>query len=500
MSHADQIRPQLLDQKAVVSGACSERLTPPGDAGSVVSSPALAIVGGLISQLLKAIVILYIARAFGPAEFGSFSFAFSINGILLVISQFGLPVFGAREVAQTGRLDKGLLQAITGARFLLGLSTTAVALAILHFASGATRPEIGLVAGFGLGNVAMSGFYDWAFQGMGRMDIWALLNITCQGMWLIFTFGVVFANSSIVLLAVGYAIAGLAASLVGWPWLRALVSKSSSTFPVHIGRMKSVLGAGANLGIATLFTAVLVWSDTIAVRWLKGPQAAGLYSAGNRAALALSMLSAYYVLGAFPGLSHSAIDSPREYERQFQNAFEDLAFLFVPGAIWAFFYTPKIMLVLFNNPEYVEGEGVFRIFLLVLLVNVYSYLYAMGALVAHRRDRVYRWGYAASTATLLGLCPLFILKWGIEGAASAALFSQCLALVIFVVQSRGLVHPKVRKALGIPVLLAVPAVLLGTVLHLGFWTSAAALLVTYAAIIVWRLPALSPMEKKATIS
>src|SRR5260370_8522476 len=103
-------------------------------APSLVRGSTTAIAGGLISQALKAGVMIYVARVFGPTEFGSFSFANSVNGFLLMIAQFGLPVYGAREVAQTGRLDKGLFKAITEARFLLAISVLACPFFLFHIA------------------------------------------------------------------------------------------------------------------------------------------------------------------------------------------------------------------------------------------------------------------------------------------------------------------------------------------------------------------------------
>jgi len=467
-------------------------VSPGAGSASLVRSTGTAIAGGLVSQVLKAVVIIYIARVFGPAGFGSFSFAFSVNGFLFVFSQFGLPVFGAREVAQAGGLEKDLLKAITEARLLLAVFSVAVALVVLHFVTGGPRSEFWLVAGFGLSNVVLSGFDDWAFQGMGRVDLWAMLNITWQGLWLIFTFVGVHAHTSIVLVSFGYAAGGLLAGLIGWPWLRKFIQRPHSHVAVPFYSLRSVIGSGANLGAATLFMSVLVWTDTIIVRWLQGQHSAGVYAAGNRVALALAMLAGYYVLGAFPKLSHLAKSSPQEYSKYFQRAFEDLAFLFIPGALWALFYTPQIMIVLFNNPEYVAGAAVFRIFLVLLLVNVFSNLYGMGVIVAHRRDRAYSRVYAASTATLLVLCPLLTLRWGIAGAALAALLSHSLGLLLFMALARNVVRPEFLKALGLPALLAVVPVLSGTAFHLGFWTSAATLVLTYLAVVMWRRPVLHP--------
>jgi len=494
MIRTDQVLHATLDRTTLEEPARSETISRSAGPASVVRSSGTAIAGGLVSQALKAVVMIYVARVFGASEFGSFSFAFSVNAFLFVIAQFGLPVYGAREVAQTGRLERGLFTAISEARLLLATSGMAVALVVLHFAR-VTSAEFWLVAGFGLSNVALSGFSDWAFQGMGRIHFWAALNISWQGLWLILTVALVQGHVSIALIAFAYATAAFVAALIGWSLLRRLTQPPSEPAPVLTYSVWSVIGAGANLGAATLFMPVLSWTDTIIVRWVLGQHSAGVYAAGNRVALALAMLAGFYVQGAFPELSHSAMSSLQEHSKAFQRAFEDLAFLFIPGSVWALFYAPQIMMVVFNNPEYVAGATVFRIFQVFLLLNVFINLYGMGALVAYRRDHAYRTGYGMSAAALLVLCPILTVWWGIVGAALAALSIQILNLALFMTKSRHLLKTESLKALGLPAVIAVIPILLGKVFHLGFWVSGAALALTYLAIFVWRRPVLYPVVK-----
>ena len=318
---------------------------------SLVRGSTVAIAGGLISQAFKAAVMIFVARGFGVGDFGSFSFANSINAFLAIISQFGLPVYGARAVAQSGRLEKGLLRAITEARFLLAVSGMAVTLTLLHFSPGVTRSECYLVAGFGLSNVALSGFGDWAFQGMGRLNLWAALNVTWQGLWLIITIAIVHAHHSVALISFGYALAALAAGMLGWSWLWRFWKSSQNATPHDHYSVRSVVAAAANLGTATLLMTVLGWLDTIVVRVVRGQQAAGLYAAGNRVSLALCMLAGFYVLGAFPKLSYSAKSSPGEYSEHFQRALGDLTLLFFPGALWAYCTHPKSYCCCSRNPS-----------------------------------------------------------------------------------------------------------------------------------------------------
>jgi len=119
----------------------------------------------------------------------------------------------------------------------------------------------------------------------------------------------------------------------------------------------------------------------------------------------------------------------------------------------------------------------------------------MGGLVAHHRDHAYRRGLAVSSATLLVLCPILTLRWGIIGAAIAAALSQVVNLILFMVDARDLVHPEYIKTLGVPVLMAAIPVLLGMIIHLGFWTSVTAIVLIYMGAVIWRRPVLYPVLK-----
>jgi len=488
MSRTGQVLHSPLNRTTLEEPARSEAHSPDAVTTSLVRSSGTAIVGGLFSQALKAAVMIYVARAFGTAEFGSFSFANSINAFLFIIAQFGLPVFGAREVAQTSRLEWGLLRAVTAARLLLAVSGTLVALAVLYFVPGVTRTEYWLVAGFRLSNVALSGFFGWTFQGMGRLHLWAAVNIAWQALWLVFTIAVFYSHGSITLVSFGFAAAALMAGMLGWPRLRQLMHLPGGVTSAPAYSVRSVIGASANLGAGTLLITVLVWTDTIIVRFVKGQQAAGAYAAGNRVALALAMLASYYVLGAFPKLSYTALNRPGEFSEYFQRVYQDLALLFIPGSIWAFTYAPQIMLVLFKHSDYLAGVGVFRAFQVTLLLSVFSNLYGMGALVPHRRDRAYRKALLLSAVALLVSCPALTLRWGLGGAAIAVLLSQALCMALFVAQAWDIIQAEHLKTLGVPALIGMVPILLAVVFHLGFWFATSALVVVYLVIVFWRQP------------
>ena len=68
---------------------------------------AVAMTGGILSQGLKFMVVIYVARRLSVSEFGFVSFAIAASAYSLTLSNFGLPVFGSRAVARCSPRDLG---------------------------------------------------------------------------------------------------------------------------------------------------------------------------------------------------------------------------------------------------------------------------------------------------------------------------------------------------------------------------------------------------------
>ena len=76
---------------------------------SVTRSSAIAMIGAIVPQCLRLVVVVYVARRFSSAQFGSFSFAMAVNAYVFVVAHFGLPLYGARAVAKAGRVSLRLV-------------------------------------------------------------------------------------------------------------------------------------------------------------------------------------------------------------------------------------------------------------------------------------------------------------------------------------------------------------------------------------------------------
>lgn len=449
---------------------------------------AVNMTGGLISQTLKFLVVIYVARQFSVPEFGLFSFAVAVSAYMFVASNFGLPVFGSRGVARSGRVSRELVMEICCSRVSLALLATVFAVVILALVPGVSRLELQLVGIFGLSNLAQAGLFDWAFQGLHHQEISAILNVIWQGGWLVLTIVSVRLGLGLRGVAMAFFTSALIASTVSYFWLKQSTSFQAGKHDPRrlFHRSWETLKSAAPLGWGTLMVTLIVWSDVVLVGSIGGEQAAGVYAAGNRAALALAMLASMYVQGAFPLLSRMSAEGAAQFSRYFQRCYQDMALCFLPGSLWAAFYAPQIVLAVFKRTEYLAAVPVFRIFQAVFLLTALWNLYGMGALIAFHRDRDYQRVLALAAAVFLPLCFVFTALDGIRGASLAVLLTQAFCLAAFMAKTRGFVRVNHRAALLLPFLAGLVVAAGSKVLGLNLIPSVLLLTLAYAGIMLVR--------------
>lgn len=456
----------------------------------VTKHSIINMVGGIVSQGLKLGVLIYVARTFSTADFGLFSFSWGVYAFMLVLANFGLPVFGAREVAKAGVVRHDLLLTIGLGRAALAIVSSAAAVLLLSCVPGVRTTEIWLVALFGLSNFTSALLFDWAFQGLGRLDASAVLNMLLQGLWLAFTFVGAHFGRGIVVVGLMLCLSGAVTSVIGYLWLRMspqLEHQKWALADVFRNSWKTII-SGSALGTGTVLITVLVWTDVIAVRFFRGQEAAGIYSAGNRMALGLAMLATFFVQGAFPLLSRTSFLERDLFEQTFQRTYDHLAMVFLPGSIWTIAYAVPILHLVFGRADYVGAARVFQIFQVVLLVFAANTLFGTGMVVAFHRDRAFRETLLFSALLLLIMCPILTWRLGIEGAAASVLVSQMLSLAGFYMVSRELAQPNHLQALLKPFIAGIAVVAIDRLLHIPLLWGLVTLALAYTALLAgqWR--------------
>jgi O-antigen/teichoic acid export membrane protein len=340
-----------------------------------------ALATQLITSAFTAALTLYLVRALGPHEFGLFSLAIGVGGLLYLPSDFGISNATARFIAER-RGDRTAIARLLSDAIRLKLVISGVLSALLIAVAGLiadayNEPSLGWpirwVAIAVLGQSIVS-FYRYAFVAQRE---------TSRGFRIVFTESAVEAGASIVMVALiggaSTAAAGRAAGYVAGSVAAVVVTfrvfgrmAFARAHGLRDSRRRLARYAGALFVIDAAFTAS-VQSSPLLIGAFLGPTAVGIYQAPARLLVFLQYVGISVANGVAPGLARREGHEPET--RQFVAALRYLlvfqAVLVAPVLVWA---GPIVALVL--------GDGYERSADVLRALTPYVYMSGLAALVA----------------------------------------------------------------------------------------------------------------------
>ena len=91
------------------------------------------LAGRLLSQALSFVLMIYLARTLGPADFGSLNFAIAIVGYFSILATLGLQVEGVRITAREQQAPVKSVNLIFSLRIYLAICAYFCLIAICYF-------------------------------------------------------------------------------------------------------------------------------------------------------------------------------------------------------------------------------------------------------------------------------------------------------------------------------------------------------------------------------
>ncbi len=385
---------------------------------SITRNSFFALGSGVIQKLMTLAYFIIVARTFGPEDQGSYSAALAFTALFGILIDHGLSAALTRETArdtQTARKNASqVLLMKTGLGVIVyglivgsavALQYPPVMIQLIALAGAATFIDVistscwGIVRGFqnlwyeswggilAIGVMMTTGISAIAFD----LPIHALIGAVFLGS---------FSNFLLVL-------------FVLFRRMRVpILARPDSACIRHLFAI-SMPFAGA-----ALFSRIYTFIDTALVARLASPEAAGLYSAGNKLILALNIIPAAISSSLYPALSSLIARDPSRLGPTFVRALRYLLLAVAPVAAGTAILADDIVAA-FYGAAYAPTGFVLRLLLPAIVFGFLSY--PPGALLAasgNQKKNTVIFGIAAAINVVLNLA---LIPWYAEqGAAIAA--------------------------------------------------------------------------------
>ncbi len=386
----------------------------------------ITTIGRVGQSALGFFAVAYMARVLGPASFGLLSYAGAMLTYFSVLSSMGIHTFAGRTTAQADDRSAAVGQMLSVLVILAALSF-GILVAATPFLHLTMQQRIILVVS-GVEIVTGVGRITWAFSAVERMVVPTIAGICGTLGRLGFVLFLVHGPNGLVWAALSTGLAGLIASIIE---IVAFVRIMPIRLRFSLNLLLDTVRRSLPMTVSLIMTSIYGSCDTIMLGYLKGAQDVAFYGAAYKLTGFLANVRNTYTQTSLPIVGLMYKKSPTAVVGLVQrNIHLALAAAF-PIVLGGWITAPALIHLIFGA-SYANALWPFRILLLSWFLSVAGVHYS-NTLIATNSERSF--SHAVIVGAIINVASNFwaIPRYGIVGAATASLITECIVLAYSVV-------------------------------------------------------------------
>lgn len=388
----------------------------------------------VISNGLKFVSVIYLARILGAEGFGRINFATAILAYFMLLVNLGLDTYGIREIARDKERMKKYINNILTIKLLSSVFAFLLVVVFVHFLP--KPPEIKkLILFFGFSLFTFSFTIDWVFMGIQRMEYIALAHITQNLLYVALIVSLVKMPDQILSIPFVQIGSALVAVLI----LMTVFIRKYGSFKLDFdfGFWKHILSQAFPMALSIISIQVYLNFDTILLGFMKSEGEVGWYSAAYKVISVLLLGGCIYYNTIFPVMSDLYKKSLEKLKHLMQFTLSLMILTIVPMLVLGTIFASQIIGLIFGD-GYQESVVAFQILLWSVAAVLLNGLFGR-CLLGCDRQKYHLLCVSAGTLVNLILNFLLIPPLGIKGAAIATVVAETTVLFTFYLGTRKIV-------------------------------------------------------------
>jgi len=385
--------------------------------------------GEALAKVFMVAAFVYLGRELGPQRYGSLEFVIATMIFFTLPVDFGLGVYGAREVARDPRRAADLLPEVSTLRLTLASISFALLLVLAALLPQGNEVKFLLIL-YGLSLFAEPMLVQWFFQGHERMHWVALADLIRKGSFATFVLLLIRPSTPLAWVGVCECAAAVAVAMFCLGILRWKLGYRVPRPWHRLNTLKGHIRNSAPIGLSHLAWALQWYFATVLMGWLVAGDELGWFGVSHRVVMALHTFVYLYFYNLLPSLARGGYEGrPTERLREllarslgltlWGGTLAALALTLVGGDVVTLAYGPGFLGV--HGPLAVLGW----VIPVALLGGHYRYL----LIACNQQQLEMRCSVAAAvSAVVLGF--VLIPLYGAIGAAAALLMANVVSLVL----------------------------------------------------------------------
>lgn len=374
------------------------------------------------SRFLSVIYSVYLARVLLVDGFGIFGASKNFTLFFMLFASLGLDAIGTREVAKNPMNIRKIVNNILTIRVLFSLFVYLLLLiTVVYINKSYTEKIVILIFGFNI--LANNSLLNWAYQGMERMNVFAIRTILVNVLNFLGIILFVHSPTDLTTSAIVVSFTLVFNSL----WMIFLYQKDYGRikFDFDFKYWKDLLKQGIPIGLTFFIIGIYNYQGVVLLNFLSSSYSAGLYNAAFNVLMVATILSTILQAVYFPIFSKNV-----EFENKKKVFSQYSRMTFLVGTYIPFFlfvFADKV--ILFFGKNYSDSMVAIRLLMIAVLFIYYNITFFSPLLAWKYEKKVI---YANLTGAIVNLLVnlLLIPRFAENGAAISAFLSEFSVFIV----------------------------------------------------------------------
>lgn len=384
----------------------------------------------VIITFLGFILIIYLARYLGEADFGVYNFALYFTYLFIPLADLGISQFMIRELAR----DKSIFDKFIVNALLIKIPLSIITLLLIGLiinVMGYPQNVINLVYLFGVYTIFSSFVLTFRsiFQAYEKLEYTSFLIIIEKLFLIPLVLIFILIGLTLTNIAYGYIISIIITFIVGLYLLIKKIKRPEIKVDFKVWRI--FINNALPFGLNSLFTVSFFKFDTVLLSYLKNDVAVGIYNAAYAPLLALtSAFGTMIVYSVYPVMSKYFISSKDSLKTSTVLTCKYMAILSLPIAVGCFVIPEKFISLFYGN-QYQGAIIAFQILALFIPLRLISSITGT-FLTSSNKQGLRSFTYLVGLLSNIILNILIIPPLSYVGASISTVFSEIVVYALFI--------------------------------------------------------------------
>lgn len=395
-------------------------------ARNIAKNTGFILATSLVQKALTLLLIVYIARQLGVAEFGLYSFVFSFVAIFGIIANFGLETLNFRDISQNTKNAERILSVSLGLKIILSIiSIVLVFVSINLLKYDSFTVSLVMLASFSMVLDTIAATFRTVFVAFQRMELEFIANTISKGFLVIAGFAVLFMGKGVLWLVLVTIASSLINLLLSAYWFFTKFAKPKILFDKT--EWKAMLLAAWPFCFMGIFSIIYAKIDIIMLSSMQGSHAVGLYDSAVRLVESLALIITAFSTAIFPVMNQFFAQKNQSVPLILEKSVKFVSLIILPIAFGTTLLASEIISFIYGGEFFGAGIAL-QILIWYLALNFVAVVFQL-QLNSMNKEILVSKIVAGSVLLNIAMNIFLIPAYSFTGAAIATLVSQFLLTV-----------------------------------------------------------------------